>query len=213
TWSERAMRSAHYILQLLDRRCTPGVCPAYPSSTLRLVPARGREPEDPEDDGLECRVLALPSTRERRRDFRPRDLQPRDFHELHGRPASRQHRDALGISTSRHFTGEVVVAFLSQTDTPVFRLFQVESRKMCTGCAYARSAARPGFDASATGIDGERGNDWAVVRLGAEGSYEVSKRGFLKFVDISGRSGTRRKGTRPHAKQKMAGKNRYNDVI
>ncbi|KFG34065.1 ATG carboxy-terminal domain protein [Toxoplasma gondii p89] len=29
-----------------------------------------------------------------------------------------------------------------------------------------------GFGSSATGIDGERGNDWAVVRLGAEGSYE-----------------------------------------
>ncbi|PFH36031.1 hypothetical protein BESB_056820 [Besnoitia besnoiti] len=62
TWSERAMRSAHSVLQVLDRRCTPGTCPLYPSATLRALPAPSRGRGAQEADGFASRVLALPGS-------------------------------------------------------------------------------------------------------------------------------------------------------
>ncbi|CBZ52197.1 conserved hypothetical protein [Neospora caninum Liverpool] len=140
TWSERVMRSAHCLLQILDRRCTPGLCPAYPSSTLRFAPRR--EDTDTEDDGLASRVLAFPETCER---GRGRDLHQRDLQESGRRVAHRQ-SDASG-STSIRLTAR--------------------DPSRATNLDEAS-----GMGSSATGLEGERGNDWAVVRLGADGSYE-----------------------------------------
>lgn len=74
-WSERAVRSAHSVLQLVDWRYTPGTCPTYPSSTSRLRAgsfsgAYGYAKEDGIAGDFERRVLALTSEPGRQRSNR-----------------------------------------------------------------------------------------------------------------------------------------------